>query len=114
MTPFVQTYAERSITLADFEIELMSTDYIADGAYSRNCKGQLKRGLQLTCTLHADLSGVIPHLRQHRAASKITFWRLDFSIETFFGQTSLCAALVWNEQGIVRRGPVAIVPNSVV
>ncbi|KAH7088620.1 hypothetical protein BKA62DRAFT_677699 [Auriculariales sp. MPI-PUGE-AT-0066] len=110
MRAFVRTYAEKPTTLADFEIELMSTDCIADGAYSRNCKGQLKRGLQLACTLRADLSGVIPHMRQHRAASKSRSGALIF--RSRLSSVRPACAPPWS--GMSKEFAKVIVPNSVV
>jgi len=61
-------------------------------------------GFRSMCTLRADLSGLQSSLRSFSAAKgRGQYWRIDFEVEVFFGQTSLHAGLVWTER--VRGSP---------
>lgn len=75
--------------------------------------GALVPALQEACVVSADLSGLVGNIqpRVNKAGKK--YWIVDYDIEVFFGRTTLCAAIVWKENGETRRGPATIIPNSV-
>ncbi|KAH7088652.1 hypothetical protein BKA62DRAFT_163401 [Auriculariales sp. MPI-PUGE-AT-0066] len=114
VSPFVQTYNERPKSLSQFEIDLMSSDSATPGTLCQTKNGILMPGMRRVCTLRADLSGMLGHIQVHRPKGKPPFWRFEFGVEMYFGQTSLCAAVVWKENGQVRKGRVAVIPNSII
>jgi len=67
--------------------------------------GSLVDGYRELCTLKADLSGLERSLRSRTGLRGKQYWRVDFEVEVFFGQTSLCANLIWVEdvRALARR-----------
>jgi len=61
------------------------------------CLGSIAEGFRSVCKLKADLSGLRPSLSTYATSVGRPYWRIDFEIEIFFGQTTLCANLVWKE-----------------
>jgi len=59
--------------------------------------GSIADGYRTHCILKADLSGLERSLRSHTSRLGKQYWRVEFEIEVFFGQTSLCANLTWTE-----------------
>lgn len=60
-------------------------------------------GIQRMCTLTADLSGLLRPLQRSRvkngpSRTKNTHFRIEYSVEIFFGGTSLCASILWKEE----------------
>ncbi|KAH7088645.1 hypothetical protein BKA62DRAFT_835565 [Auriculariales sp. MPI-PUGE-AT-0066] len=112
--PFVQTYDKRPTSLSHFEVELMCSESATPEKWCRTKTGALTPGLRRACTLRTDLSGMLPYIQVHNPKGKPPFWRFEFGIEIYFGRATLCAAVVWKENGQVRKGQVAVVPNSIV
>ena len=61
------------------------------------CLGSIAEGFRSVCKLKADLSGLRRSLSTYATSVGRPYWRIDFEIEIFFGQTTLCANLVWKE-----------------
>lgn len=77
--------------------------------------GSLIPGLHQACTLRANLSGLTTAFTErHNLMTGRRYFQVDFKVEIYFGQTTLCAAIVWEEQGETKRGPVTIIADSVV
>lgn len=55
-------------------------------------------GIRLACTLTADLSGLRGNVQRLVNPAGNAYWMIDYEIEIFFGRTSLCAAVVWEEE----------------
>ncbi|KZV88104.1 hypothetical protein EXIGLDRAFT_679279 [Exidia glandulosa HHB12029] len=101
--------------LGDFSCELLYCDAPIPPNYAADLEGALLPSVRHACTLKADLSRLYNNLevKRHQRTGK-PYWRLNFKVEVFFGQTSLCANLVWNENGKVKKGSVSVIPDSVV
>ncbi|KAH7067222.1 hypothetical protein BKA62DRAFT_810091 [Auriculariales sp. MPI-PUGE-AT-0066] len=92
-----------------FQVNLFCTDDENPGHWAIDANFDLEPGFEHACTLKADMSG-FEHTLQPLADSS---WHIDFSVEVFFGRTMLCANLAWTEDSQVRKGPVAVIANSV-
>jgi hypothetical protein len=82
--------------------------------------------MRLICTLNADLSSLAGALQIQTGKAGKTFYRFDYNVCVSFEGTQLRANLQWREnvsifasllpsfltksQGVVRDGPVAVMP----
>jgi len=82
--------------------------------------------MRLICTLKADLSALARVLQKQTGAHGKKFYRVDYIVCVYFGGTQLRAKLQWKErvstftswnlslltksQGILREGPVEVMP----
>ncbi|KZV96891.1 hypothetical protein EXIGLDRAFT_764958 [Exidia glandulosa HHB12029] len=82
-------------------------------ADSERVKGGLAPGIRKACTLTANLSGMLGALKWYIATSGKLWYRAEYNVEVYFGQTSLKAYITWKEKGKIMKGPVSIVPNSI-
>jgi hypothetical protein len=82
--------------------------------------------MRLICTLNADLSALAGALQIQTGPRGKKFYRVDYNVCVYFGGTQLRAKLQWKEkvstfpsrnpslftrsQGVVREGPVTLMP----
>jgi hypothetical protein len=82
--------------------------------------------MRLICTLNANLSALAGALEIQTGSHGQRFYRVDYNVCVYFGGTQLRANLQWKErvraftslnlplltkwQGILREGPVTVVP----
>ncbi|KAH7094127.1 hypothetical protein BKA62DRAFT_775606 [Auriculariales sp. MPI-PUGE-AT-0066] len=99
---------------ADFHAKLLCIDDENPGYWCRNEQGYLLSGFEHTLTLKADLSGLQRTLKPHiDLVTGQTYWRVNYAVEVFFGQTMICASVVWEEDGQTKKGPVSVIAYSV-
>lgn len=110
---FSQSYDHEPTHLESFSVPLLVTDDVDPEPWAKKIEGGYCDGIRFACTLRADMSGMRGGLTTKFNTAGRLYWEIDFKIEIFFGRTTLCAALVWTEQGQTKRGEVAIIPNSV-
>ncbi|KAH7096190.1 hypothetical protein BKA62DRAFT_720363 [Auriculariales sp. MPI-PUGE-AT-0066] len=96
-SPFHKLYSNFPTALATFEVDLLTIDSLAPGKWYLGPNGIALPQFRNVCTVSADLSGLENSLRSMNGIHGRQYWRVDFEVEIFFGQTSLCAKLVWNE-----------------
>jgi hypothetical protein len=82
--------------------------------------------MRLICTLNADLSALAGALQIASGPLGKRFYRVDYEVCVYFGGTQLRAKLQWKErvstftslnpslftksQGVLREGPVTVMP----
>jgi hypothetical protein len=82
--------------------------------------------MRLICTLNADLSSFAGALQIQTGKRGKTFYRFDYNVCVYFAGTQLRVTLQWKEnvsifasllpsflirpQGVVREGPVKVMP----
>ncbi|KIM25132.1 hypothetical protein M408DRAFT_316623 [Serendipita vermifera MAFF 305830] len=76
----------------------------------RDTRGQHYPQLKHLCILTANLSG-LKYSLQRKIGPKGEYYQVEFWVAVQFGGTQLHARLQWKERGILREGPVAILPN---
>jgi hypothetical protein len=88
--------------------------------------GAVVKGMRLICTLNADLSALAGALQIQTGPRRRRFYRVDYNVCVYFGGTQLRANLQWKQnvstftshtsslftesQGVVRDGPVTVMP----
>ncbi|KIM19377.1 hypothetical protein M408DRAFT_31280 [Serendipita vermifera MAFF 305830] len=68
-------------------------------------------GMRLICTLKADLSALAGGLQVKNGPRGKRFYRVDYDVCIYFGGTQLGAKLQWKEKGVLREGPVTVMPD---
>ncbi|KAL8283908.1 hypothetical protein RQP46_005340 [Phenoliferia psychrophenolica] len=69
-------------------------------------------GFERCCTLTADLSSLAtPDTVQVNEATGEPFWHLTFKVGLAFGGTSLKAYVLYDENGVEKRGPASVIPS---
>jgi len=92
----------------------------------RFLQGEVIEGMRLICTLNANLSALAGALQIQAGPQGKQFYRVDYNVCVYFGGTQLRANLQWKEkvgtlasrntslltqsQGVLREGPVAVMP----
>ncbi|KZV88112.1 hypothetical protein EXIGLDRAFT_722966 [Exidia glandulosa HHB12029] len=100
--------------LGEFQGDLFCADGDKVPTWVRDVDGiAYDPALRRVCALKADLSGLRNSLKPMLNATGKQYWRVDFKVEVFFGQTALCASLVWDEFGVQKKGAVSIIPDAV-
>ncbi|EJD39210.1 hypothetical protein AURDEDRAFT_146694 [Auricularia subglabra TFB-10046 SS5] len=95
---FWQLYEREPNELQQFTVDLLVTDSERPGPWAKRPAGQYCDGVRVACKLQADLSGLRGALTANFNAAGHAYWQIEYWIEIFFGRTTLCAALVWEEQ----------------
>ncbi|KIM26380.1 hypothetical protein M408DRAFT_330575 [Serendipita vermifera MAFF 305830] len=72
--------------------------------------GKILNGMRLICTLNANLSALAGGLQTMTGRNGKRFYRVDYDVCVYFGGTQLRAKLQWKEKGVLREGPVTIMP----
>ncbi|KIM23486.1 hypothetical protein M408DRAFT_262258 [Serendipita vermifera MAFF 305830] len=72
--------------------------------------GKILNGMRLICTLNANLSALAGGLQTMTGRNETRFYRVDYDVCVYFGGTQLRAKLQWREKGVLREGPVTIMP----
>jgi len=106
------SYKTDTPDLGDFSMSI----YAYDGPESRptfieDKFGNMNPGFRRVCTIRADLSGLSGALRRDVGLNGV-FWRARYSVALKFGGTELRASLIWEENGITRRGVASTIPFS--
>lgn len=88
--------------LAKFEMQVYACDNDARPNWLYDASGSkttthLNEGIRPVCKILGDLSGLRSTLKQLSGAHGKPYWQINYSVEIFFGQTSLCAELTWKE-----------------
>ncbi|KAH7099381.1 hypothetical protein BKA62DRAFT_310726 [Auriculariales sp. MPI-PUGE-AT-0066] len=97
-----------------FQVNLHCIDDEKPPYWYTEDNGKMLPGFDHACTLKADMSGFERTLKPHTDPVTLkTYWRIDFAVEVFFGQTMLCAAVTWEEDSQARKGPVTVIANSI-
>ncbi|EJD39201.1 hypothetical protein AURDEDRAFT_171789 [Auricularia subglabra TFB-10046 SS5] len=112
--PLHRLFDSKPTDLGKWSMDLYASSLAKPGPWVETVDGKLVDALHLVCTLTADLSGVRSGLRKLRTRAGESYWRVDFSVEIDFGGTSLSAAIVWEERGTTKKGPVTLIPNSII
>ncbi|KAH7100093.1 hypothetical protein BKA62DRAFT_263816 [Auriculariales sp. MPI-PUGE-AT-0066] len=73
---------------------------------------QLSPGMRHVCGISADLSALRDTVALCKSDTKEQFYKLQFSVKVWFGQTALSAQICWLENGAERASPMEIIPNS--
>ena len=128
-------YARRYNTLDNglgyFSMDIYAYDGEGDTVWGWDESGNLLPNFRRVCTLSADLSGLQSFLTVQKGTEGQDFWAVRYKIDVRFGGTALKAKMTWFEgvsishlhpkvlifrctfQGILREGPVSVIPNSV-
>ncbi|KZV96876.1 hypothetical protein EXIGLDRAFT_400207 [Exidia glandulosa HHB12029] len=100
--------------LQNWTVRILRSDSINPGLWALQENGELMPGLSDSCRVEADLSSLRKALKRYNnPQTNLPFWRVQYTIEVFFGQTSLKARIIWKEKGKLRKGPASIIPDSV-
>ncbi|KAH7088611.1 hypothetical protein BKA62DRAFT_728462 [Auriculariales sp. MPI-PUGE-AT-0066] len=95
--------------LSTLRVGLICIDDDKPGDWCKEADGELMPRFERACTLKADLSGIARSLKpQRHEVTNELYWRIEFAVEVFFGQTTLFANVVWEEDG-----PVTVIASSV-
>ncbi|KIM23508.1 hypothetical protein M408DRAFT_27851 [Serendipita vermifera MAFF 305830] len=78
--------------------------------WCKDKEGGLMKGMRLICTLHANLSALAEGLQIQRGPRGTKFYRVDYDVYVSFGGTQLHAKIQWKEKGVLREGPVTVMP----
>jgi len=54
-------------------------------------------GFREVCTIRANLSGLERGLKQITSPTGEKYWQIEYTVEIFFGRTTLGACVVWKE-----------------
>ena len=89
-------------------------------------QGAAVQGMRLICILNADLSALALRHQKQTGPRGNKFYRVDYDVCVYFGGTQLRANLQWkesvsafiscnlslliNSQGVLREGPVQVMP----
>ncbi|EJD54462.1 hypothetical protein AURDEDRAFT_110099 [Auricularia subglabra TFB-10046 SS5] len=104
--------------LAGFEMQIYACDsdekpfWLYDSSNIKSPE-HVTRGIRPVCKIVGDLSGLRGSMKLHTGSTGERYYKVDYSVEVFFGQTALCAELVWKDNGVTRKGPLTLIPDSV-
>ncbi|KAF8606746.1 hypothetical protein BDV93DRAFT_488628 [Ceratobasidium sp. AG-I] len=115
---YYKAYDSATPDMSDFDVELFSYSGDDEPEWGINkegkvSSGELLPGFDMVCVIKADLSHLSGALQQYAGINGVTYWSMSFDICIHFGGTELEAFLEWKEKGVVRTGPVTIIPESV-
>ncbi|KIM23492.1 hypothetical protein M408DRAFT_27841 [Serendipita vermifera MAFF 305830] len=96
--------------LGDIGIEVFSWEGGNIPIWCKDEHGQILNGMRFICTLNANLSALAGGLQTITGRNGKRFYRVDYDVCVYFGGTRLRAKLQWKEKGILREGPVTIMP----
>lgn len=104
--------------LSGFEMQIYACDYDARPYWmydTSNIKDHdhLISGIRPVCKIVGDLSNLRSTMRLLTGTNGTRYYKVDYHVEVFFGQTALCAELMWKENGVIKRGPLTLIPDSV-
>ena len=96
-TPCVRVYQTLDSRLDSFSMAIYAYDGEGDTDWALDESGNLLPQMRRVCTLTADLSGLQRFLRVEKGPKGQNFWRVNYSINVYFGGTVLKARLMWHE-----------------
>ncbi|KDQ12464.1 hypothetical protein BOTBODRAFT_34432 [Botryobasidium botryosum FD-172 SS1] len=105
------SYGSKKPKLQNYSCPIYSYDGVDEPLFMTDTKDLIKPGFNHICDVAANLSGLKGALVR-RTGPNGAYWTIGFSIALTFGGTELKASLVWEEHGIMRRGPASIIPPS--
>ncbi|KAJ1303451.1 hypothetical protein OPQ81_011640 [Rhizoctonia solani] len=96
-----------------FTVELLAFlgEYTPEWAYDPH--NDLCPGFRDSCTIRANLRNLEGALTSGTGRHGSRYWSLDFDICIRFGGTELESYIEWEERGIKRKGPVAIISQEI-
>ncbi|KAH7102995.1 hypothetical protein BKA62DRAFT_742744 [Auriculariales sp. MPI-PUGE-AT-0066] len=83
--------------LSAFEVQLYCIDKSDPSYWHADVEGDVLPGYERVCTLKADMSTYGRSLQPLTNPQLQKYWRIDFVVEVFFGQTMLCANVAWKQ-----------------
>jgi len=104
--------------LRDFEMQVYACDDSEKPYWLYDNSGQktvdsIFPGIRPVCKITGDLTGLRNSMRVLTGTTGKKYYRIDYTVDVFFGQTALCAEIVWTENGVTRKGPLQLIPDSV-
>jgi hypothetical protein len=111
---YQQLYKELDASvLGDSTVKIYAYDGEGTPDWCHDEHGYMLPDFRHVCTLQADLSGLEKFMRVQYGPQGERFWRTSYNINVRFGGTAIKARKTWSEGGILREGPVSVIPNSV-
>ncbi|KIM25135.1 hypothetical protein M408DRAFT_26535 [Serendipita vermifera MAFF 305830] len=110
---FHRIYGSLQDTLGSYSCPLSIWEGEATPAWVRDLEDKDLPQLRSLCTLKADLSGLKGSFKR-KVGPGGEYYRVDFRVAVRFGGTQLQARLQWDEGGVLREGPVTIIPNAII
>lgn len=96
--------------LATMKIEVFAWNGGSVPVWCKDENGEALNGMRLICTLKADLSALSGGLQIRNGPRGTKFYRAEYDVCIYFGGTQLYAKMQWKEKGIIREGPVTVMP----
>ncbi|KIM25119.1 hypothetical protein M408DRAFT_223687 [Serendipita vermifera MAFF 305830] len=106
--------AESASRLGSFECELDVWE--GEGSsprWTEDVYGCRLPQIRTLCSLKADLTALRYSLKEKGPAYK-RYCEVCFSVVVRFGGTQLQARMQWEENGVLREGPISILPNATI
>jgi len=101
---------ELSLNLKTVGIEVFASEGDNVPVWCKDEQGDVLKGMRLICTLNADLSALAGALEITVGPHGKKFYRVDYEVCVYLGGTQLRANLQWKENGVLREGPVTVMP----
>ncbi|KAH8922553.1 hypothetical protein BT69DRAFT_1334601 [Atractiella rhizophila] len=93
-------------------LSLFSSKYLVSHRTSTSNFGHLSSEFRQIATIHADLSALRAYLLLKQGIGQKSYYNVQFEVGIKFGTTELEAFVIWNENGVEKRGPATILPTE--
>ncbi|KZV80678.1 hypothetical protein EXIGLDRAFT_780665 [Exidia glandulosa HHB12029] len=114
---YVKTYSTKPelSVMDDFSLQIYAVDGddVPDWLYLPGDR-ILADGLRRVCMISGDLSGLHKVLKKETNKDGKDYWAINYAVEVSFGMTALHAELQWEENGISKKSPLQLIPDSFV
>ncbi|KIM20879.1 hypothetical protein M408DRAFT_333772 [Serendipita vermifera MAFF 305830] len=112
--PYIQRFSCRisdsGSHLGSFERKLMVWEGEGIPIWREDVHGRQLSQVRTLCTLKAELSALRSSLKE-KGPSYRRYCEVEFDIVVRFGGTQLQARMQWKEHGVLREGPISILPK---
>ncbi|KAH8922557.1 hypothetical protein BT69DRAFT_1263289 [Atractiella rhizophila] len=107
---YQQCVGRDSNRLDGFSSTLYCCDAPSSPEWAHDLNGHISGEFRPVATIHADLSALRSYLTLKQGTEQKWYYEVNFEIGIKFGSSELEAFLIWQENGVEKRGPATILP----